>query len=89
VTIEHYCFLALRVEKRWGAPNISDLNQVDYSIWGALKQFVHCPRRTRDVAHLKEVLKNLLGADWSRRYWSRYRTVSQTIVTRCCNRWRT
>ena len=30
------------------------------------------------------------GADWSRRcYRSRYRTVSQTIVARCCNRWRT
>jgi len=32
---------------------------------------------------------NLLGADWSRRYQLRYRTVSQTTVARCCNRWRT
>ena len=32
---------------------------------------------------------NLLEADWSRRYRSSYRTVSQMIVTRCCNRWRT
>jgi len=36
---------------------------------------------------LKEVLQTWW--DWSRRYRSRYRTVSQTIVARCCNRWRT
>jgi len=32
---------------------------------------------------------NLLGADWSRRYWSCYRIVSRTIVAHCCNRRRT
>jgi len=32
---------------------------------------------------------NLLGEDRSRRYRSHYGTVSQTIVARCCNRYRT
>jgi len=34
-----------------------DLNQVDYSIWGALQQLVYRRRRIRDVEHLKEVVQ--------------------------------
>ena len=41
----------------------------------------------KKLMKLKEVLQ--MGADWSRRYRSRYRTVSRTIVARCCNRWKT
>jgi len=39
---------------RW-PPNIPDLNQVDYSIWGAFQQLVYRCRRIRDAEHLKEV----------------------------------
>jgi len=38
-------------------PNSPDINQVDYSIWGALQQLVPCHCRIRDVEHLKEVLQ--------------------------------
>jgi len=56
---------------------------VDYSIWG-VPSLMHSRRwaPARSPA-------NLLGTDWSRRYLSRNRTVSQTVVARCCNRWRT
>jgi len=37
--------------------NSPDLNQVDYSIWGALQQLVYRRRRIRDVEHLKEVVQ--------------------------------
>src|SRR6218665_1296716 len=36
-------------------PNSPDLNPVDYSIWGVLKQLVY-RQRIRDIEHLKEVL---------------------------------
>ena len=75
----------LQVENRWGAPpNSPDLNLVDYSIW---EQLVYCHRRIQEGEHLKEVVQTC--CDWSRRYRSRYMTVSQMIVARCCNWWRT
>ena len=76
------------VEPENWPPNRPGLNPVDYSIWGALQQLVYYRRHIRDVEYLKSPA-NLLGVDWSRRYQSRYRTVSQTIVAHCCNRWRT
>jgi len=37
--------------------NSPDLNQVDYSIWGALQQLVYRRRRILDVEHPKEVVQ--------------------------------
>jgi len=89
--------------KKWPL-NSPNSNPVVYSIWGALQQLVYRRHRIRDAEHLKEVLQtyweqigqdvidrgaNLLGADRSRCYRSRYRTALQTIVIRCCNQWRT
>ena len=44
---------------RW-PPNIPDLNQVDYSIWGAFQQLVYRRRRIQDVKHDEKHLKEVL-----------------------------
>jgi len=45
------------VEPENWPPNSTDLNPVDYPIWGALEQLVCRRRHTQDVEHLKEVLQ--------------------------------
>jgi len=66
--------------------NSTDLNPVNYLIWGALQQLVNRRRRTRDVEHMKEILQTCweqIGRDVIDH------VIGQTIVGRCCNRWRT
>ena len=56
------------------SPNSSDLNVVDYSIWGALQQLVY-RHKIEDVDHLKQVLN---------RCWS---MLSQELINSAIDQW--
>jgi len=65
------------VEPENWPPNSPDLKPVNYSIWGTLQQRVYHRHRIQDVERSPT---NLLGADWSRCYRSRYRAVYSLVV---------
>ena len=73
------------VESENWPPNSTDLNSVDYSIWGALQQLVYRRRRTRDVEHLKEVMQTCweqIGQDViSRAIGQFHKRLSVVVVT--------
>ena len=63
--------------RQWKCRTLNDLiKRTDKTGSADRKRVTYRPRSVR-------------SSDWSRRHRSRYRTVSQTIVARCCNRWRT
>jgi len=63
--------------------NSPDLNQVDYSIWGALQQLVYRRRRIRDIEHMKEVVQTCweqLGQDVIDRAIGQFRNRLSLVV---------
>jgi len=58
-------------------PNSSDLNPVDYAIWGALQQRVYHQRQFKTV----EELKRGIVAEWKKK-------LSQRFIDNSINEWR-